>query len=406
MDRKEEPWVIYRVKEFKDSINPKPAYQTGPRWSLSQKQLLIDTILRYYDIPKFYLREVSGSPYEYDVVDGQQRLRAIWEFLEDRWPLAKDAEPVDGQNAAGKYWSQLPAPFRDKKILSYQLSVVVFYNATEDEVEEMFVRLQNGTTLTAAEKRNALPGRMKTFVRDLANHPFFASVGFQDKRYAFQDTAAQMVLLESNSGPCDTRDRDLRKMYQEYREFSVGSRLGKTVRKVLGFLHKAFPEKTPELTKTSVVPLYLMASRLLQTYPFSDRHDDLRRWFIEFEQRRRADEEKDVDDRDPDLVIYQERTRQATHDKDSIEFRYRVLMGDLLLTCQDMEPLDAQRGFTHEQRLAIYRKFDGVCQKCSEKVAWDDFHADHIVAHARGGKTTINNAQLLCSKCNRLKATS
>jgi hypothetical protein len=36
----------------------------------------------------------------------------------------------------------------------------------EDEVRDMFLRLQNGTTLKAQEKRNAMPGTMRNFVKD------------------------------------------------------------------------------------------------------------------------------------------------------------------------------------------------------------------------------------------------
>ena len=45
----------------------------------------------------------------------------------------------------------------------------------------------------------------------------------------------------------------------------------------------------------------------------------------------------------------------------------------------------------------------GICQKCKQKVEYDDFHADHITLHSRGGKTTIENGQVLCSKCNLSK---
>ncbi len=45
---------------------------------------VVDSILRGYDVPKFYLRQVGKKPEKFDVVDGQQRTRAIWEFLEGK----------------------------------------------------------------------------------------------------------------------------------------------------------------------------------------------------------------------------------------------------------------------------------------------------------------------------------
>jgi hypothetical protein len=52
-----------------------------------QRQLLVDTILRDYDVPKPYWRKLTGKSDRYGVADGQQRLRAIWTFFagEFRW---------------------------------------------------------------------------------------------------------------------------------------------------------------------------------------------------------------------------------------------------------------------------------------------------------------------------------
>ena len=54
----------------KDNIDTQPDYQRPPVWSTSQKRLLIDTILRNYDIPKMYWRQISEKPDKYEVVDG------------------------------------------------------------------------------------------------------------------------------------------------------------------------------------------------------------------------------------------------------------------------------------------------------------------------------------------------
>ena len=66
-----------------------------------QKQLLVDSILRDYDIPKLYWRKVGSKPDTYDVVDGQQRLRAIWEFFDCGFTLPKNSDLIDGNDVAG-----------------------------------------------------------------------------------------------------------------------------------------------------------------------------------------------------------------------------------------------------------------------------------------------------------------
>ena len=75
-------WSIDDLNKSKDRINPKPQYQRTSVWSVSKKKLLIDSILRGYDIPKFYLNETPNDPmFDFEVTDGQQRMRSIWEFM-------------------------------------------------------------------------------------------------------------------------------------------------------------------------------------------------------------------------------------------------------------------------------------------------------------------------------------
>src|SRR3989344_6449850 len=199
MKRYSDSKPIASIIRREEKTDPKPEYQRGPVWSNKQKQLLIDTILRDLDIPKFYLRAVSSGQYEWEVVDGQQRLRAIWEFRRSEYKVSKDAEPVGETKIANLAYADLPEDLKDK-FDSYALDLVILEDATLEEVEEMFVRLQNGSTLKAAEKRNALPGNMKLFIRDLAKHDFFNNCGFKNRRFDFDQVAAQCMLLELNGG--------------------------------------------------------------------------------------------------------------------------------------------------------------------------------------------------------------
>jgi hypothetical protein len=80
MDISKKPWPILSVCGFRRRIDTNSDCQRPAAWSLCQKQLLIDTILRDYDIPKLYCRKVSKSPERQEAVGRRQRLRAIFEF--------------------------------------------------------------------------------------------------------------------------------------------------------------------------------------------------------------------------------------------------------------------------------------------------------------------------------------
>ena len=81
-----------------------PDWQRKEVWPSQKKQLLIDTILRDWRLPKFYFLKVSSDPDEYEVVDGQQRLMAIFEFLDNELPLSDQSAKV----FRAAYYEKLP----------------------------------------------------------------------------------------------------------------------------------------------------------------------------------------------------------------------------------------------------------------------------------------------------------
>lgn len=88
-------WNVDQAVRRKARIDPRPTYQRAPVWNTARKQLLIDTILRGYDIPKLYLRKLNGTgTHEHEIVDGQQRLRTLWEFVEDKFELGSESETL------------------------------------------------------------------------------------------------------------------------------------------------------------------------------------------------------------------------------------------------------------------------------------------------------------------------
>lgn len=254
MKMSKKPWPIVTVNGIGHRIDTNPDFQRPPVWSQAQKQLLVDTILRGYDIPKLYWRQTGSKPDTYDVVDGQQRLRAITGFFAGAYKLATDADPIDGHQIAGLGYVNLPDDLR-RDFDTYAIDVIVLEDADDDEVREMFLRLQNGTSLKAQEKRNAMPGRMREFVRTISGHAFFNSVAFANSRYAHDHVAAQMVAIELSGGPCNVKNQHLNKMYVDNREFEANSEKAQKVKRTLEYLRRAFPDKTPELQRYNVIPL-------------------------------------------------------------------------------------------------------------------------------------------------------
>lgn len=404
-----QPWPLISTHGIRERVDTNPDYQRPPVWTRSQKQLLIDTILRNYDVPKLYWRRVSTNPDKYEVIDGQQRLRAVWDYFSGEYGLPANADPVGEHPVARRKYKGLPDELRIR-FDTYALDIVLVDDAEGDEVREMFLRLQNGTTLRAQEKRNAYPGKMRDFVRELASHSFFGSVAFANSRYTHDLVAAQFVCLEIAGGPTNVKNRELNRMYHDNQQFNRLSKEAKGVRRTLDLLRKVFPEKTPELTRYNVVALYCVCAELLAGYVLSEFTPLLHEWFIGFESRRREQARLSEDEAAAEWVAYKEKISHSTDSEDSIRARMDFLLRDLLTAYPALSLKDGQRDFTPQQRLAVYRRDGGECQirlSCKgQRVRWDRWHCDHRIPWSKGGPTTVENGQVACVRCNLVKGKS
>lgn len=128
-------------------------FQRHAVWTAAAKTYLIDTILCELPVPKIYIRtkiNTADKSSLREVVDGQQRVRAIYEFSSDEFKLTSRSEEF-----AGKYYSDLN-PEVQERFLGYTLSVEQLLNASDDDVIDIFARLNSYiVALNAAEKRHA-----------------------------------------------------------------------------------------------------------------------------------------------------------------------------------------------------------------------------------------------------------
>jgi Protein of unknown function DUF262 len=107
----------------------------------TKKQQLIDSILRDWRLPKFYF--VKNSEDEYEVVDGQQRLVAIYEFFANELALAPDSVIEFG----GPYYKDLKPKYSDA-FDDFEIDYDEVEEATEAQLKQFFQRLQEGIPLT------------------------------------------------------------------------------------------------------------------------------------------------------------------------------------------------------------------------------------------------------------------
>jgi len=87
------PKLLGGLWQEKNRIDLEPPYQReGGVWSIEKQQLFIDSLINNFDVPKLYFHDIShrNEPFLWAVIDGKQRLQAIWEFFSDKFALADD----------------------------------------------------------------------------------------------------------------------------------------------------------------------------------------------------------------------------------------------------------------------------------------------------------------------------
>lgn len=141
-------------------LNPK--FQRGSVWPAPARSYLIDSILRGYPIPKLLLRTTVDRDSRRtirDVVDGQQRLRTIIDFEAGKFILGARASEFAGQR-----YADLDPDIKDR-FLAYKLTCEQLINASDDDVLEVFVRINSyAVPVNEPELRNA---RFETEFSDL-----------------------------------------------------------------------------------------------------------------------------------------------------------------------------------------------------------------------------------------------
>jgi hypothetical protein len=416
MNTDQKDWDPNSLNLLRKRLNPNPPYQRMPGvWNVQKQERLIDSILRGFDIPKFYIAPSSDSRFDWEIVDGQQRVRAIWDFLEGIFPLAKNATYSDWGNLAGKHYRDLPFQVQ-QHIGQFNLDFVVIKDATRDELEEMFRRLQEGVSMNPAEYRNAISGNMRDFIADLGNgHKIFKLIHrVKRDRFGWHDLAAHVVCLELAKGPTDVKAANLRQMYEKNKDFDQNGTTAKRVKRILNYMRDVLVNRPPEMDiKWGFVDLYLLISKLIDEYDITNCDQSFERFYINFEQFRRQSKKKPYAELakgtlwEQRMLEYIQAFETQGALKHSIEKRHHVYkewaLAHFTEIGTDLSPKDRKRLFTYDEKIVIWRRADGRCQNCNKEVTIEEMHADHIMPHSRGGRTIISNGQSLCATCNRKK---
>lgn len=405
-------------------INLKPGFQRQSVWTLGDRQRLIQSIVSNLPVPSIFLyRRSNRGGLIYDVIDGKQRLETIFmytgvgSFKADRFDVKLEL----GNGLAFYDWADIRRNFPSQRHLfeSYKIQTV---EVTGDlaEIVDLFVRINStGKRLTSGEKRHARFYN-SPFLKEAerlvsrAHHYLLEQKILsraQIDRMKGTELFAELLMSIHNGGPINKKISLDRAIGNESVNGNTLGRLSREFTSTLNMVKRMFPElkQTRFRNTAEYYTLFLLVWEMGRAgFVLRDRRrnriafslmkklssgvDELR------EQLRKASPAK------PGQRLFSDYLLTVQGDTDSIanRERRREIMKGLLFTIYERK--DSKRTFTSEQRRIIWNSDEkNKCKQCKKTLTWEDFTVDHIVAHVKGGKTTLRNAQIMCRSCNSRK---
>lgn len=225
-----------------------PKFQRRSVWTRQAKSFLIDTILRGKPMPKVLLtQDLVGKKNVRTVVDGQQRIRTILEFVSGGFTVLS----AHNSDHAGQTFNEMDDDIQGS-ILQYEVGVDLLYNVSLADMLDIFARINTySVTLNTQEKLNAkYLGVFKTTAYELGHSyvSYLLDGGVLSEKSVSRMGEAQISsdLLVALVGGVQTV-KNIERYYKEYEGFEVIpaniSQATSRYREAMQFIGAIYPAK-------------------------------------------------------------------------------------------------------------------------------------------------------------------
>lgn len=272
-------------------LNLQPDFQRGEVWNEKKKQKLIDSILRDWHVPPIHAIEDADTKQQ-EILDGQQRLIAIRDFVEGKIVVDGRTLPLDPEieHLHGTRYEELPIGFK-RRFDRFSIRYFLITDYKPDEPWELFYRLNQPTLLTPAEQRNAFFGatrkQIKTLVKlcqDVGLNE--KTLGFSNSRMAYDDILTRFCFcLENGTLAMKVGPRTLADLFRSQQQFSANTLI--YAERSLEFLGNKLnnSEKDIKFNKATLFSWLCVLSSILKT-DAPVLYDDFGLYIQEFERAR------------------------------------------------------------------------------------------------------------------------
>jgi hypothetical protein len=352
-----------QVEGYDGKLNIRPAYQREFIYTGKQQEEVIKTILKGFPLNVMYWADNGNDTYE--VIDGQQRTISICEYITGNFSIK-----IDGLD---RYFHNL-TPEEQNKILEYELLVYWCKGTNKEKLDWFKIINIAGEKLTDQELRNAVY---------TGNWLSDAKLKFSAKKCPAYNIAKDYLTgspirqeyLETVLGwICEKEGlQSVEKYMAIHQKDANAGKLWSYFTQVISWVKEVFPVVRKEMKGVD--------------------------WGYIF---------NNYGNKFPDSAQLEEQVQQLMQDGDITNKK-----GIYVYLASDRDAREEKnlhlRAFDENTKREVYEKQNHKCPYCEQEGKDKEYNlsemeADHIIPWSKGGKTTIDNCQMLCKEHNRQKS--
>ena len=346
------------VYAYNGKLDIRPPYQREWVYGDKERNLVIDTVRKGFPLNSMYWADIGNDKYE--VIDGQQRIISICEYVEGNFSIKWDEEILTYHNLKEK----------KIKIDNYPLQVYIC-SGTEDEKLDWFRTINiAGKTLEPQELRNATyRGPWVSHAKTIFSKQNCAAYGLANKyinaklnRQGYLEKAIRWISNDKLNNSIEQFDENIKNYMADHQHDQNADELWKFFQKVINWVEENFEIHNKEVSYIDWGIYYKL---------FKDKK------FRSEEIKKKVQKYIMDDDVEKKSGIYP-----------------YILTGE--------EKYLNIRAFSQAIKLKVFTKQKGKCNKCKKEFKIEDMEADHIKSWVNGGRTTEDNCQMLCVKDHKL----
>jgi hypothetical protein len=337
------------VKCYNGILDARPPYQREFIYNSDQRNSVITTILNNFPLNVMYWAMRNDNTYE--IIDGQQRTLSICQYINGDFSYD------------GRYFHNLYDDEKEK-VLDYELMVYSCTGTPSEKLQWFKIINIAGEKLTNQELRNAV--YHGTWLNQAKK--YFSKNGcpaYQIGKNYLKGTPIRQDYLETVLSWYS--NNNIEDVMAENQHKESATEIWDYYRKVINWVEVLFIKYRREMKGIDWGHLYntygndnsFISSQIEDTITRLMRDDDV--------QRKSG-------------IYYYIFDKKESH-------------------------LSIRR-FTESEKRSMYEKQNGICNICNDSFDIDEMEGDHIIPWSRGGKTNIDNLQMLCIECNRTKSSN